>query len=59
MNCSVASVCNFATSWCTLPALILAFAALLNNAVNIQLNYMNAVHQYNQTLIELEYLTGK
>ena len=37
----------------------LEWTALMNNAVNIQLNYMDAVHQYNQTLIELEYLTGK
>ncbi len=37
----------------------LEWTTLMNNAVNIQLNYMNAVHQYNQTLIELEYLTGK
>lgn len=37
----------------------LEWTTLMNNAANIQLNYMNAVHQYNQTLIELEYLTGK
>ncbi len=37
----------------------LEWTVLINNAVNIQLNYMDAVHQYNQTLIELEYLTGK
>ncbi|HRP54873.1 efflux RND transporter permease subunit, partial [Agriterribacter sp.] len=37
----------------------LEWTTLMNNAVNIRLNYMDAVHQYNQTLIELEYLTGK
>lgn len=37
----------------------LEWTMLMNNAVNIQLNYLDAVHQYNQTLIELEYLTGK
>ena len=37
----------------------LEWTMLMNNAVSIQLNYLDAVHQYNQTLIELEYLTGK
>ncbi len=37
----------------------LEWTTLMNNAVSIRLNYMDAVHQYNQTLIELEYLTGK
>lgn len=32
---------------------------LMNNAVNIQLGYIGAVSQYNQALIELEYLTIK
>ncbi|HTN08472.1 CusA/CzcA family heavy metal efflux RND transporter [Agriterribacter sp.] len=37
----------------------LEWTTLMNNAVSIRLNYMDAVHQYNQTIIELEYLTGK
>ncbi|HRO47177.1 CusA/CzcA family heavy metal efflux RND transporter [Agriterribacter sp.] len=37
----------------------LEWTTLMNNAVSIRLNYIDAVHQYNQTLIELEYLTGK
>lgn len=37
----------------------LEWTALMNNAVSIQLNYLDAVRQYNQTIIELEYLTGK
>lgn len=37
----------------------LEWTVLMNNAVSIELNYMDAVRQYNQTLIELEYLTGK
>ena len=32
---------------------------LMNSAVNIQLGYIGAVSQYNQALIELEYLTIK
>ena len=32
---------------------------LMNNAVNIQLGYIDILKQYNQVLIELEYLTGK
>lgn len=32
---------------------------LMNQAVNVQLGYVSAVSQYNQSLIELEYLTGK
>ncbi|HRN57834.1 MAG TPA: TolC family protein, partial [Agriterribacter sp.] len=36
----------------------LEWTTLMNNAVSIRLHYMDAVHQYNQTLIELEYLTG-
>lgn len=37
----------------------LEWTALMNNAVSIQLNYLDAVRLYNQTIIELEYLTGK
>ena len=31
----------------------------MNNAVNIELGYLQAVHSLNNTIIELEYLTGK
>jgi len=31
----------------------------MNNAVNIELGYLQAVHALNNTIIELEYLTGK
>jgi heavy metal efflux system protein len=31
----------------------------MNNAVNIELGYLQAVHNLNNTIIELEYLTGK
>jgi cobalt-zinc-cadmium resistance protein CzcA len=37
----------------------LEWTILMNNAVSIQLNYIYAVHQYNQTVIQLEYLTTK
>jgi cobalt-zinc-cadmium resistance protein CzcA len=37
----------------------LEWTMLMNNAVTIQLNFMEAVKQYNQTLIEIEYLTTK
>lgn len=37
----------------------LEWTTLMNNAVSIQLNYLDALRQYNQTIIELEYLTGK
>src|SRR5690606_33048596 len=37
----------------------LEWTALMNNAVNIQLNYIDAVHQYDRRLIELEYLPGQ
>lgn len=32
---------------------------LMNNAATIQLNYADALKGYNETLIEIEYLTGK
>lgn len=32
---------------------------LMNNAVNLQVNYLEAVHLFNNTVIETEYLTGK
>ena len=32
---------------------------LMNNAVTIELGYLDAVRQLNKTIIELEYLTGK
>lgn len=35
------------------------WALLMNNAVSIQLGYIDVVSQYNKALIELEYLTGK
>lgn len=35
------------------------WTTLMNNAITIRINYLDAVAQYNQTLIELEYLTGK
>jgi cobalt-zinc-cadmium resistance protein CzcA len=31
----------------------------MNNAVNIELGYLQAIHALNNTIIELEYLTGK
>ena len=31
----------------------------MNNAVNIELGYVQAIHALNNTIIELEYLTGK
>lgn len=37
----------------------LEWTMLMNSAVRIQLEYLDAVHQYNQTLIEIEYLTEK
>ena len=37
----------------------LEWTTLMNSAVAIRINYMDAVHQYNQTLIELEYFNGK
>lgn len=32
---------------------------LMNNAVNVQLGYIDVISLYNQALIQLEYLTGK
>ena len=37
----------------------LEWTMLMNNAVNIELNYIEAIKQYNNTLIELNYLTAK
>lgn len=37
----------------------LEWTTLMNSAVAIRIHYMDAVHQYNQTLIELEYFNGK
>lgn len=37
----------------------LEWTMLMNNAVNIRLNYIEAIKQYNLTLIELNYLTAK
>lgn len=37
----------------------LEWTMLMNNAVNIRLNYIDAVKQYNINLIELNYLTAK
>lgn len=37
----------------------LEWSALMNNAITIRINYLDAVHQYNQALIELEYLNRK
>lgn len=37
----------------------LEWTVLMNNAVQIQLQYINVIQQYNETIIELEYLTGK
>jgi cobalt-zinc-cadmium resistance protein CzcA len=37
----------------------LEWTILMNNAVSIQLNYLEAVRQYNLAIIELEYITGK
>ncbi|MBI1342556.1 MAG: CusA/CzcA family heavy metal efflux RND transporter [Terrimonas sp.] len=36
----------------------LEWAQLMNNAVGIQLSYLQAVQQYNMTIIEINYLTG-
>jgi cobalt-zinc-cadmium resistance protein CzcA len=32
---------------------------LMSNAVNIELGYLQTLHSLNETIIELEYLTGK
>ncbi len=37
----------------------LEWTVLMNNAVTIQLQYLDALQSYNQTIIELQYLTGK
>lgn len=37
----------------------LEWTILMNNAVSIQLNYLESVRQYNLAIIELEYITGK
>ncbi len=37
----------------------LEWTMLMNNAVSIQLGYIDVIRAYNQTLIELEYLTAK
>ncbi|MET0465865.1 MAG: efflux RND transporter permease subunit, partial [Chitinophagaceae bacterium] len=37
----------------------LEWTILMNNAVSIQLNYLDALRQYNLAIIELEYITGK
>lgn len=37
----------------------LEWTMLMNNAVSIQLQYLDALQTYNQTIIELEYLNGK
>jgi heavy metal efflux system protein len=37
----------------------LEWTLLMNNAVGIELNYMDIMRQYNLSLIEIEYLTGK
>jgi cobalt-zinc-cadmium resistance protein CzcA len=37
----------------------LDWTLLMNNAVNIQLNYLDAIRKYNQSVIMLEYLTTK
>lgn len=37
----------------------LEWTMLMNNAVGIQLNYIEAVSRYNETLIQLEYFTTK
>ena len=37
----------------------LEWTMLMSNAVNIQLGYLESVHFYNQTVIQLEYLTSK
>lgn len=35
------------------------WTTLMNNAVSIQLNYLETLRQYNLAVIELEYITGK
>lgn len=35
------------------------WTTLMNNAITIRINYLDALAKYNQTLIEIEYLTGK
>jgi cobalt-zinc-cadmium resistance protein CzcA len=35
------------------------WTVLMSNAVNLQTGYIDAVHAYNNTLIEIEFLTGK
>ncbi len=37
----------------------LEWLVLMNNAVSIQLNYLDAVKAFNQAVINIEYLTGK
>jgi len=37
----------------------LEWTTLMNNAVSIRLNYLEALRLYNLTIIELEYITGK
>lgn len=37
----------------------LEWTVLMNNAISIQMNYLNAVHTYNQVIIAFEYLTTK
>jgi heavy metal efflux system protein len=37
----------------------LDWTLLMNNAVGIQLNYLDAIRMYNQSVIQLEYLTTK
>lgn len=36
----------------------LEWSTLMNNAISIRINYLDAVFQYNQALIELDYLNG-
>ena len=36
----------------------LEWIMLMNNAVTIELSYLQAIQQYNNTLIEINYLTG-
>lgn len=37
----------------------LEWTVLMNNAISIQMNYLDAVHAYNQVIIATEYLTTK
>ncbi|MGN6490348.1 MAG: CusA/CzcA family heavy metal efflux RND transporter [Agriterribacter sp.] len=37
----------------------LEWTVLMNNAISIQMNYLDAVHTYNQVIIAFEYLTTK